>query len=48
MVVTVHDLSFERTATAMGRRDRAIFKVVVPVVGPPRAAGDRRLRADEA
>ena len=30
MVVTVHDLSFERTATAMGRRDRAIFKVVVP------------------
>ena len=30
MVVTVHDLSFERTSTAMGRRDRAIFKVVVP------------------
>jgi glycosyltransferase involved in cell wall biosynthesis len=30
MVVTVHDLSFERTATAMGRRDRAMFKVVVP------------------
>jgi glycosyltransferase involved in cell wall biosynthesis len=30
MVVTVHDLSFERTAAAMGRRDRAIFKVVVP------------------
>ncbi len=30
MVVTVHDLSFERMATAMGRRDRAIFKVVVP------------------
>jgi glycosyltransferase involved in cell wall biosynthesis len=30
MVVTVHDLSFERTPTAMNRRDRAIFKVVVP------------------
>jgi glycosyltransferase involved in cell wall biosynthesis len=30
MVVTVHDLSFERTATSMGRRDRAIFKVMVP------------------
>jgi glycosyltransferase involved in cell wall biosynthesis len=30
MVVTVHDLSFERTAAAMGWRDRAIFKVVVP------------------
>jgi glycosyltransferase involved in cell wall biosynthesis len=30
MVVTVHDLSFERTTAAMGRRDRAIFKVVVP------------------
>jgi glycosyltransferase involved in cell wall biosynthesis len=30
MVLTVHDLSFERTSTAMGRRDRAIFKVVVP------------------
>jgi glycosyltransferase involved in cell wall biosynthesis len=29
-VVTVHDLSFEREATAMGRRDRAIFKRVVP------------------
>jgi glycosyltransferase involved in cell wall biosynthesis len=29
-VVTVHDLSFERTSAAMGRRDRAIFKVVVP------------------
>jgi hypothetical protein len=35
------------TATAMGRRDRAIFKVVVPWSGP-RAAGDRRFRADEA
>jgi glycosyltransferase involved in cell wall biosynthesis len=30
MIVTVHDLSFERIPTAMGRRDRAIFKVVVP------------------
>src|SRR5437868_4518619 len=29
-VVTVHDLSFEREASAMGRRDRAIFKLVVP------------------
>jgi glycosyltransferase involved in cell wall biosynthesis len=30
MVVTVHDLSFERDSAAMGRRDRAIFKLVVP------------------
>jgi glycosyltransferase involved in cell wall biosynthesis len=29
-VVTVHDLSFERTSAAMSHRDRAIFKVVVP------------------
>jgi glycosyltransferase involved in cell wall biosynthesis len=29
-VVTIHDLSFERDATAMGRRDRAIFKTFVP------------------
>ena len=30
MVVTVHDLSFERDATAMGPLDRWIFKRVVP------------------
>ena len=48
MVVTVHDLSFERTATAMGRRDRAIFKVVVPWSVRRTRHGDRRLRADEA
>jgi glycosyltransferase involved in cell wall biosynthesis len=29
-VVTVHDLSFERDPGAMGRRDRAIFRYVVP------------------
>jgi glycosyltransferase involved in cell wall biosynthesis len=29
-VVTVHDLSFERDPNAMGRRDRAVFRVVVP------------------
>ena len=29
-VVTVHDLSFEREPTAMGRVDRAIFKLTVP------------------
>jgi glycosyltransferase involved in cell wall biosynthesis len=29
-VVTVHDLSFERDPSAMGRVDRAIFKVAVP------------------
>jgi glycosyltransferase involved in cell wall biosynthesis len=29
-VVTVHDLSFERDATAMGRLDRLTFKLVVP------------------
>jgi glycosyltransferase involved in cell wall biosynthesis len=30
MVVTVHDLSFERDVSAMGRVDRRIFKLVVP------------------
>jgi glycosyltransferase involved in cell wall biosynthesis len=29
-VVTVHDLSFERDPTTMGRRDRAIFRTFVP------------------
>jgi glycosyltransferase involved in cell wall biosynthesis len=29
-VVTVHDLSFERDPDAMGRRDRAVFRTVVP------------------
>ena len=29
-VVTVHDLSFERDPTLMGRRDRVIFRRVVP------------------
>src|SRR4029079_18558404 len=29
-VRTVHDLSFEREPTAMGRVDRAIFKLTVP------------------
>jgi glycosyltransferase involved in cell wall biosynthesis len=29
-VVTIHDLSFERDATAMGRRDRLVFRRVVP------------------
>ncbi len=29
-VLTVHDLSFEREPTAMGRRDRAIFRIAVP------------------
>ena len=29
-VVTVHDLSFERDPSAMGRADRMIFKLVVP------------------
>ena len=29
-VVTVHDLSFERDPTAMGRRDRFVFRRVVP------------------
>ena len=30
VVVTIHDLSFEHDAASMGRRDRAIFKLVVP------------------
>jgi glycosyltransferase involved in cell wall biosynthesis len=29
-VVTIHDLSFERDPTAMGRRDRFVFRRVVP------------------
>ena len=29
-VVTVHDLSFERDARVMNRRDRAVFRAVVP------------------
>ncbi len=29
-VVTVHDLSFEHEASAMGRKDRAVFRLVVP------------------
>jgi glycosyltransferase involved in cell wall biosynthesis len=29
-VVTIHDLSFERDASAMGRRDRLVFRAVVP------------------
>ena len=29
-VVTIHDLSFERDARVMNRRDRAIFRAVVP------------------
>ncbi len=29
-VVTIHDLSFEADATAMGARDRAVFRRVVP------------------
>jgi glycosyltransferase involved in cell wall biosynthesis len=29
-VVTVHDLSFERDAAVMGRRDRLVFRTVVP------------------
>ena len=29
-VVTVHDLSFERDATTMGRLDRLVFRAVVP------------------
>jgi glycosyltransferase involved in cell wall biosynthesis len=40
-VVTVHDLSFEHDANAMGRRDRRIFKLVVPRA----ARGARRVIA---
>ncbi len=28
--MTIHDLSFERDATLMGRRDRRVFRFVVP------------------
>lgn len=37
-VVTIHDLSFERDATLMSRRDRHIFRLVVPRAAR-RAAG---------
>jgi glycosyltransferase involved in cell wall biosynthesis len=30
VVVTIHDLSFERDATLMSRRDRVVFRFVVP------------------
>jgi glycosyltransferase involved in cell wall biosynthesis len=40
-VVTVHDLSFEREETAMGRLDRTIFRIVVPRA----ARGARRVIA---
>ena len=40
-VITVHDLSFERDVSAMGRRDRLIFKRVVPRA----ARGARRVIA---
>ena len=29
-VVTIHDLSFERDPSLMGRKDRLVFKTVVP------------------
>jgi glycosyltransferase involved in cell wall biosynthesis len=40
-VVTIHDLSFERESAAMGRRDRRVFKTVVPRA----ARGARRVIA---
>ena len=36
-VVTIHDLSFERDATLMGRRDRLVFRRVVPRAARRRA-----------
>ena len=33
-VVTIHDLSFERDARMMGRRDRLVFRRVVPARPP--------------
>ena len=47
-VVTIHDLSFERDPRAMGRRDRFVFKRVVPRAARRGAARDRCERADEA
>ena len=42
-VVTIHDLSFERDPRAMGRRDRFVFRRVVPRAARRARARDRRL-----
>ena len=47
-VVTVHDLSFERDPALMGRRDRLVFRTVVPRAVRRAARVLRRLGADEA
>ena len=47
-VVTIHDLSFERDAAMMGRRDRVVFRRTVPALGPARRPRADRLRALEA
>ena len=46
-VVTVQDLSFEREPTLMSRKDRLVFRAVVPR-GAPRCSRARDLRADQA
>src|SRR5262245_6524131 len=47
-VVTIHDLSFERDAAAMGRLDRATFRLVVPRAarhaGPVLTVAERKKR----
>ena len=46
-VLTVQDLSFERDASLMGRRETAIFRLVVPRSARRARAGARDLAADE-
>ena len=47
-VVTIHDLSFERDSTLMGRRDRRVFRFVVPRAAHGCSRRPHRLRAIEA
>ena len=47
-VVTIHDLSFERDPTLMGKKDLAVFKRVVPRAARRGGARAHRLRAVEA
>ena len=45
-VVTIHDLSFERDPSLMSRKDRLVFRAVVPRAARKARARAHRLRAD--
>ncbi len=46
-VVTIHDLSFERDATLMSRRDRTVFRLTVPRAAEARPSRPDRVGAVE-